>query len=329
MSAPAGTRGILRDILRIGARYVVAGALFHSGMRMVLNLAGIHNGPVEWLTPLAEFSGAQFAGIWLGVSPLFQTLGGLVEVAAGLLLLSRKTTTLGAMIAFGCFTNSLMLHLCFRPSPWAGDAILLLPSIYLVLLDWRMLLDLLLLERPTTPIPTESAWETSQTRKIGMALKCAVLIYFIYASGFQMIRIKQDAKAQSELSGAYSVASFSPANTDLQHRWRAAAIDRYAERLTVRTVDGAGTTFQIQPVIPSGATSGHREHVAAIAMPRGHLALVAPNGSVSVLNYSRPSSGYLILNGELDGVAITADLHLISPDSLPLVNKDIDFAEPR
>jgi hypothetical protein len=320
MTTPGTTRDIFRDILRIGARYVVAGALFHSGMRMVLNLAGTHPGPVEWITPFGEFSGAQYAGIWLGVSPLFQTLGGLVEVAAGLLLLGRRTTTLGAMIAVGCFTNSLMLHLCFQPSPWIGDAILLLPATYLVLLDWRVLFDLLLLDRATTPIPTEGAWETPQTRKIGMVLKTCALIYFIYASGFQMIRIKQDAEVRSDLSGDYSVALFSPANLDIEHRWRAAAIDRYAERLTVRTVDGAGTTFQIQPVVPLGATSGHREHVAAIAMQGGRLSLVAPNGSVSVLNYSRPSSGGLILNGELDGVAMTADLHLISPDSLPLVN---------
>ncbi len=143
MSPRAAVTDTLRDVLQIVARYAVAGALFHSGMRMVLNLAGIHTGPVEWVTPLGEFSGAQYAGIWLGVSPLFQTLGGLVEVAAGLLLLSRRTTTLGAMIAVGCFINSLMLHLCFRPSPWIGDAILLLPATYLVLLDWRTLVDLL------------------------------------------------------------------------------------------------------------------------------------------------------------------------------------------
>jgi uncharacterized membrane protein YphA (DoxX/SURF4 family) len=128
MQAPV--KDIVRDVFRIVSRYVVAGALVHSGMRMVLDLAGIHTGPVEWVTPLGEFSGAQFAGIWMGVSPIFQTLGGLVEIVAGLLLLSPRTTTLGAMIAAGCFTNSLMLHLCFRPEPWADDAILLLLSIY-------------------------------------------------------------------------------------------------------------------------------------------------------------------------------------------------------
>jgi hypothetical protein len=279
--------------------------------------------------PSGEFSSAQFVGIWLGVSPVFQTLGGLVEVVAGLLLLGVRTTTLGALIAVGCIINSLMLHLCFGGSPWLTDAILLLPATYLVLLDWRVLFDLLLLDRPTTPTPIETAWETPQTRKLGLALKTAILIYFIYADGFQMIRIKQDANAQSELSGAYSVASFSPPDADLQHRWRVAAIDRYAERLAVRTMDGAGTTFQIQPVVAPGARTGHREHVAAVAMLRDHLALVAPNGSVSALNYSRPSPGRLIVSGELGGVPISADLHLMSSNSLPFVKKDRSFPEPR
>jgi hypothetical protein len=327
--AQAAMKDAVRDIFRIASRYLLAGALFHSGMQMALNLAGIHIGPVEWVTPLGEFPGADFAGIWLGVSPLFQSLGGLVEITAGLLLLSRKTTTPGALIALGCFTNSLMLHFCFGPAPWIGDALLLIPTVYLVLLDSRVLLNLLLLDRPTMPTSTEPAWETPPTRRIGLVLKICFLFYFTYASGVQIIQAKQDGEAQSELSGAYTVESFSPPNVELKRRWRVAAIDRYAERLTVRTADGSGTTLQIQPVIPPGATTGHREHVAAITTPPGRLALVAPNGATSVLNYSRPSSGRLILNGELNGVAITAEMHLISPESLPLVNNNISFAEPR
>ncbi len=328
VSTPAKTRDILRDVARIGLRYVVMGALFRSGMRMVLNLAGIHTGPVEWVTPFGEFSGAQFAGIWLGISPVFQALGGVVEVAAGLLLLGRRTTTLGAMIAAGCFTNSLLLHYCFGPSPWAVDAILALLSTSLVLFDWRVLVNLFLLDQPTMPISTEGTWETPRTRKVGLALKCCILIYFIYANGFQMVRIKQDAEAQSDLSGVYIVASFSPPNADIQHRWRVAAIDRYAERLTIRTVDGAGTTFKIQPVIPADAMLGHRDHVATIAERDGRLSLVAPNGSVSVLNYSRLSSERIVLTGEVDGVAIMADLHLI-PNHLPFLGTAEGYAEPR
>jgi hypothetical protein len=236
---------------------------------------------------------------------------------------------LGALIAVGCIINWLMLHLCFGGGPWVPDAILLLPAIYLVLLDWRVLFNLFLLDAPTTPIAIDGAWETPKTRKIGMILKTAALIYFLYADGFQAIRVRLDANAQSELSGAYSVASFSPPDANSRHRWRVAAIDRYAERLTVRTVDGAGTTFQIQPAVAAGAKLGHREHVEAVAMLRDRLALVAPNGSVSALNYSRPSPGRLLLSGELDGVPITADLSLISPDSLPFINKDRTFAEPQ
>ncbi|HEX4273806.1 MAG TPA: hypothetical protein VHZ74_00555 [Bryobacteraceae bacterium] len=39
----------------------------------------------------------------------------------------------------------------------------------------------------------------------------------------------------------------------MKRRWRVAAIDRYAERLIVRTGDDRGTTFQIQLVVPPGA----------------------------------------------------------------------------
>ena len=225
--AEAPSKDVVRDILGVTSRYLLAGALFHSGMQMALNLAGIHIGPVELVTPFGELSGADFAGIWLGVSPLFQSLGGAVEIAAALLLLSRKTTTLGALIALGCFANSLMLHYCFGPSPWLGDALLMIPAIYLVLLDSRVLINLLLLDRSTTPVSTELA-SHAPARKVAWALKICLLIWFIYAGGVQIIQARQDAEAQSELSGAYSVSAFSPSNVDLRHRWRAAAIDRYA-----------------------------------------------------------------------------------------------------
>lgn len=324
---------LVRDLLRLAARYVVAGALFHSGMRLVVNLGGIHPGPVEWVTPLGEISGAQFAGVWLGSTPIFQTLGGLVQVAGGLLLLSRKTTTLGAIIAAGCLSNSMMLDLCFRPSPWIGDASLFVLSLYLVAMDWRVLVNLLLLNRPTTPISIKPSWETPDLRKIGLALKTVVLIYFVYVNGFRIVRIKQDADARSALSGAWSVASFSPANASLQNRWRIVAIDRYAERFTVRTANGAGMTFQIQADLPHRASSNqsgsYRERVAATATPSGRITLVAPGGSISVLNYFHPTAAHLVLEGKLDGVATMADLRLIPPAGLPLLNKQIYFPEPR
>src|ERR1700722_1284147 len=143
--------------------------------------------------------------------------------------------------------------------------------------------------------------------------------------------IAQDEQAHSEWSGVYSVASFSPANSDLQRRWRVAAIDRYAERLTVRTMDGAGVTFQIQPNVQEGGPDPamkHRKQVAAMAAPEGRLTLIAPDGSASVLSYSRPDAGRLILEGALDGVGMTADLRLKPSDNLPFLGGK-SYPEPR
>lgn len=328
MTGPAPVRKAIRGIFRIALRYIVAGALFHSGMRMALNLAGTDAGPVEWLTPLGELSGARFAGIWLGISPVFQTLGGLVEIAGGLLLLGRRTTTLGAMVAVGCFTNALMLHLCFPPSPWLADALVLLAATGLVLLDWRMLIDLLLLDRPTTPMPARDGRETPTMRTVGRVLKTSVLLYFVYASGIQSIRIRHDMDALSELSGAYSVASFSPSDAAPSRRWQAVGIDRHAERLMVRMADGRGTTFRIQPLVAATAP-GYRAHVAAVDESDGGMTLVAPDGAVSHVRCSRVSPAQLLLSGNVGGVAITADLRVTAPDRLPFENPALPFAEPR
>jgi hypothetical protein len=72
----------------------------------------------------------------------------------------------------------------------------------------------------------------------------------------------------------------------------------------------------------------HREHVASMTAPKGNLTLIAPDGSTSVLTYSRPDAGRLVLQGALDGNSMMAYLRLTPTDRMPFLGGK-SYPEPR
>lgn len=64
-------------------------------------------------TPLGDYLPMRLTWQFIGYSAPYQFLSGLLEVIAGLLLLYRRTVTLGLFIAASVFTNVMMLNLCY------------------------------------------------------------------------------------------------------------------------------------------------------------------------------------------------------------------------
>ncbi|WOI21984.1 DoxX family protein [Nonlabens ulvanivorans] len=65
------------------------------------------------LQPLGEFSPMGLAWTYMGFSPAFGIFTGLLEVIAGVLLIPRRTQTLGAFMVVGIMTHVAMMNLCF------------------------------------------------------------------------------------------------------------------------------------------------------------------------------------------------------------------------
>jgi hypothetical protein len=82
---------------------------------------------VRLLQPLGEFSPMGLAWTYMGYSKGFGIFAGLMEILGGVLLISRKTSTLGAFIIIGVMTQVAMMNLMF-------DIPVKLFSIHLVLM---------------------------------------------------------------------------------------------------------------------------------------------------------------------------------------------------
>ena len=68
---------------------------------------------IELLQPLGEFSPMGLAWNYMGYSKGFGMFAGLMEITGGLLLIYRRTSTLGAFIVIGVMTQVAMMNMMF------------------------------------------------------------------------------------------------------------------------------------------------------------------------------------------------------------------------
>ena len=95
---------------------------------------------------------------FMGASRAYTIFGGLGELTGGLLLLWRRTTTLGALVVIAVMTNVVMLNFSYDVPVKQYSVHLVLMALYLLLPEARRLANLLLLNRPAEPAILEAPY---------------------------------------------------------------------------------------------------------------------------------------------------------------------------
>ena len=87
--------------IRLHVRYYLFSILFFYGIVKVIKSQFPFPSLTRLIEPLGDFSPMGLAWTFMGYSDTYTIFAGLMEIVAALLLLFRRTTTLGAMIATG------------------------------------------------------------------------------------------------------------------------------------------------------------------------------------------------------------------------------------
>jgi len=95
------------------ARYYVALVLFLYGIIKLFGLQMPFPTQSNLATPLGDLLPMRLSWLFIGYSAPYQFFSGLMETVAGLLLLYRRTTTLGVLVATGVFLNVAVLNLSY------------------------------------------------------------------------------------------------------------------------------------------------------------------------------------------------------------------------
>ena len=88
--------------------------------------------------------------LFIGYSGNYQFFLGLVECIAGLLLLFRKTATLGALFAAGIFANVAVMNLSYDIPVKIFSIHLFLMAFFLLAFEYKRLADIFIYNRPAS-----------------------------------------------------------------------------------------------------------------------------------------------------------------------------------
>lgn len=301
----------LHDWWRTYLRFALGSALISYGCFKVIPAQM----PAPDLDRLAEpFGQASPMGLlwtFLGASSPYQILSGAAELLAGWLLVLRRTTTLGALLASGVMFNVAALNFCYDTPVKLYSMHLFATAFVLVLGDARRLLDLFVLHRA---LPANDLGRLFPWRAANVA---AVLLGVLFFGSHTWSTLRVSWKQYQSFSngpkppihGVWVTKSFeldgAPAVGDENEVWhRAVAGSTYFFGL--ETVGAPWTRYFSEYDVKSKALNLRR---------RGDPSWKAR------FTYDRPSDELLTLQGSMDGHEIYVEMRRIPESDYLLVTR--------
>ncbi len=138
----------LYDWLRAAVRVYLAIFMFLYGAAKVIKVQFPDLSPIALHLPLGEMSPNTFLWTFMGASKLYTFWSGLLEMIGGLLLISRRTTLLGALVCIGVMSNVVMLNMSYDVVVKLFSLHLLALAVFLAAPDGKRLLDFFVRNRP-------------------------------------------------------------------------------------------------------------------------------------------------------------------------------------
>jgi hypothetical protein len=301
--------------LTVLVRYYLAVVMFNYGMFKLLKSQFPDLSEHVLTQRYADSSPMGLAWRFLRYSTAYNYFMGFAEVSAALLLLFRRTVTLGAMLTFFVSLNIMAINYCFDVPVKILSTALVVMSFFLLALDARPLISFFILGRPAgVPAKLKPEFKRRWVGITTLVLKCLVLLFLVFTatmSTIQHVYIKQ--KATEIKSGYYNVV-------------------KYREPGTPNTqTDTSGARWQKVMLTPDSlsvysANGARIARACNIDAARNQLICFKPNNNETdfILKYRTPETGGLSLKGDFMGKKFVAKLALLNAyrrDTTLLLNR--------
>jgi hypothetical protein len=239
---------------------------------------------------------------FMGASTAYTKFCGLVEVSAGMLLLFRRTTTIGAMVAAAAMLNVAVLNFCYDVPVKLYSVHLVLMSLFLLIPDAAALIRFFFLHKPSrlegVCLPR---FERRWLRIAAVTLQVLVIASVLYNNiwgGYKNLR--QYSTSYFKHAPIYGVWYAGSLTAD----WRQMAVE-FSTRLYIRNAAGDRIRFDTKYDEP--------KHTLSLSSTK-----LKQKGDFT---YSQPDAQHLTLSGNLDGKAITAEFHRFDASQFLLTSR--------
>lgn len=299
---------------RLALRFALASEMFLYGLDKMIPLQM----PFPYLTRLLEPYGnfSPMAVLWssIGASRSYEIFAGCAETLGGVLLLTPRTTTLGALVCLADMIQVFMLNMTYDVPVKLFSFHLILLSLFLLAPDARRLVNFFLTDRAITSSRQTPLFRSARANRIAVILQVAFGLYLIGMGIFGAIQAWHrygGGRPKSSLYGIWNVEQMSidgqvhpPLLTD-QARWRRVVFD-FPTFTQFQRPDDTFTGF--------GSSISDTDKTLTLTKP-------ADKNWKATFAFVRPAPDQLVLDGTMDGHKIQMQLKLLDRDKFVLVNR--------
>jgi hypothetical protein len=211
-------------------------------------------------TIYGDFNRWKLFSISLGIVPDYQSFLGLVEITTGILLLFRRTATIGAFIIVIFTGNVFMSNLAYEGGEYVYSLYLISFATFLLVFDLQRIIRLLIQQKPTMPNRFRPSFEFKWAFYARLALKTFVIFFFVLLYGFKTRSGSQNgltlypvAKGLKGATGLYNVSEFRLNNNTIPYsktdpiRWQDVVFEEW-NTISIKSnrpviLDTVNTTF--------------------------------------------------------------------------------------
>jgi hypothetical protein len=183
---------------------------------------------------LGQISPMRLLWTFMGFSESYTMFSGACETLAGLLLVFRRTRTLGGLVAFGVMLNVFMLNMSYDVPVKLFSFQLMIMGLFIAMQDFRRLFNFFVLNKTVPPADHRGVVNSQTGRIITIVTQAALVGFFIInmaVSSNQNRKRYGPEREKSPLYGVYNVETFVLNNDTLPPlatdsvRWRRLLID--------------------------------------------------------------------------------------------------------
>ena len=191
-------------------RYFLAMHAFGYGIIKLFALQMPFPNLSQLATPLGDYLPMRLSWMFMGYSTSYQQFAGLMEVIVGVLLMYRKTATLGAAMGAGVFANVFVMNISYDIPVKIFSLQLMVCALFLLAQDWRRLANFFFRNTAAEPTSTYDLVLTSRwTRIARIGLKALFIFYFALMPFYESRERYQQEANRKELKpirvGVYDI----------------------------------------------------------------------------------------------------------------------------
>ena len=295
--------------LRVYVRFYLAQMMIVYGAVKVIKLQFAYPSPDTLLHTYGESSPMHLLWTFMGASDAYTWFTGAGELTAGILLCTRRTTLLGAMVTFGVMLHVAALNFCYDVPVKLFSTHLLLMSLFLMAPDLPWLTRALLLGQSTTTRGYTPLVRLRWLDWILFVVRTLVVLTFLGVTlydSYDKSKLYGRQVPEPPLYGLWEVEEFTlngkvrpPLTTDAG-RWQRVI---FRKPLTFQKSEPGkpriGITNMLgKPILAAEIEVDPELMTISLSKPGGTQQSVEPP-VVRLLRYSEPEPGVIVLEGEL------------------------------